>query len=127
MPAKCFWDDDEKTLYCVHMDDKWTWDDFLKAIKESYAMLGELDYQVDFLMGFLSRLPSGGAIIPLTYAGENQPPNIRHTVILNQSGRATTMFISSLVGAVDAVHDWDGPKFVESMEEAREYLQSLRE
>ena len=127
MPAKTFWDDEEKTIYCVHMEDEWNWDDFIEAVKKSYEMLGQVEYKVDFVMGFLSPLPAGGAIIPLTYAGENQPPNIRHTVMLNQTGRATTMFMTSLIGAVDAVHEWEGPKFVESMQEARDYLHSLRD
>jgi hypothetical protein len=127
MPVQCFWDDDAKTIYCVHMHDTWTWDEFTNAVKESYAMLGKLDYRVDFVMGFLSSLPEdGSAMMPLTYAGENQPPNIRHTVMLNATGRATTMFMQSIIGAVDAVNEWVGPKFVESMEECRQYLQELR-
>ena len=126
MPANCFWDDEAKTIYCVHMSDKWNWDEFMSAIKESYDSLGKLDSRVDFVMGFFSPLPEGSALAPLTYAGE-QPPNIRHTVFVNATGKATTLFISSLIEAVDNMNEWQGPKFVSSMVEAREYLQSLRE
>lgn len=127
MPAKTFWDDEDKTIYCVHMEGQWVWDDFTKAVKEAYVMLAQLDYKVDFVMGFLSPLPEGSALMPLTQAGDNQPANVRHTVMLNQTGRATTMFITSIISAVDEVHEWVGPKFVESMPEARQYLYNLRQ
>ena len=125
MTAKCFWDDEAKTIYCVHMSDTWVWDDFTNAITETYEFLGKLDYRMDFVMGFFSPLPEGSALAPLTYAGE-QPPNIRHTVFVNATGKATTLFIASLIEAVDNVNEWQGPKFVSSMAEARQYLLSLR-
>jgi hypothetical protein len=121
MPANCFWDDEAKTLYCVHMTDEWVWDDFTNAITETYAYLGKLDFRMDFVMGFFSPLPQGSALAPLTYAGE-QPPTIRHTVFVNATGKATTLFISSLIQAVDDINEWQGPKFVDSMEQARDYL-----
>ena len=53
MPANCFWDDEAKTLYCVHMTDEWEWDDFTNAITETYAYLGKLDSRMDFVMSMI--------------------------------------------------------------------------
>jgi len=126
MATNCVWDDEARTLYRVEMLDEWTWDDFTAVIKEAYEMLGKLTQKVDFIMAFYSPLPEGSALQPLAYAGV-QPPNIRHTVMLNQTGLGTTLFMSSLIEAVDRVHEWHGPKFVSTLEEARSYLKSLEE
>ena len=126
MGVKSLWDDEERTLYRVEVHDEWTWDDFDRAIRAAYDMLEALKRDVDFLIGFYTSLPPGSALPHLTAAGV-QPENIRHTVILNATGLGTTLFISSLVEAVDNVREWQGPKFVSSLEEAREYLKSLKD
>ena len=127
MSAEIVWDNDEKTLCSVEMRDTWAWQDFTDKIKEAYDTIAEFDYDVNFIFGFYSSLPKDErALKPLTYAG-HQPPNIRHTVIVNQSGFASKLFMQSMVTTVAKVNEWNGPKFLDTMEEARVYLQRLKE
>lgn len=127
MSAEIVWDNEEKTLCSVEMRGEWVWKNFTDKIKESYTMIAEFDHDVNFIFGFYSKLPIGEkALQPLTYAG-HQPSNIRHTVIVNQSGLASKLFMQSMVSTVARVNEWNGPKFLDTMEEARAYLQRLKE
>lgn len=127
MSAEMLWDDEAKTLCCVEMRDTWQWQDFSDKIKEVYEMIAQLDHEVNVVFGFYSKLPEGERALPhLTRAG-HQPSNIRHTVIVNQSGLASKLFMQSLISTVDKVNEWNGPKFLDTMEDARAYLQRLKE
>lgn len=108
------------------MHDTWTWREFRAVTKEAYAVLGALNSDVDLIQGFYSEFPEGSAVMHFLYAGE-QPTNVRHTVILNATGMSNQLFIESIVQTVDRLRGWDGPKFVTTLDEARTYLQSLRE
>jgi hypothetical protein len=126
MPVEGIWDDETKTLFRIEMRDRWEWGEFDKVVKTGYDAIKGMKHNVNVIMAFYSDLPSGNAIPHLTYAGI-QPTNVRHTVMINQSGLATDLFIQSLINAVDKVHEWEGPKFVYSLEEARTYLKGLEE
>lgn len=127
MPAEIVWDNEEKTLCCVEMRGEWKWQDFTDKITEAYELIARFDYKVNFVFGFYSKMPEGEKALPhLTFAG-HQPPNIRHTVIVNQSGLASKLFMQSIISSVDKVNEWNGPKFLDTMEEARAYLKRLKE
>jgi len=127
MSAEIVWDNEAKTLCCVEMRGEWKWQDFSDKIKEAYALIATFDYKVNFIFGFYSNLPEGEKALPhLTFAGQ-QPANIRHTVIVNQSGLASKLFMQSIISSVDKANEWNGPKFLDTMEEARAYLKRLKE
>ena len=126
MSAEIIWDDEEKTLCSVEMRGDWKWQDFSDKIKEAYEDIATLNHDVNFIFGFYSKMPEGEMALPhLTFAG-HQPPNIRHTMIVNQSGLASKLFMQSLISSVDKVNEWNGPKFLDTMEEARAYLERLK-
>ena len=125
MPYQCHWDEEVSDLYHIAMTDKWTWQEFREAIKTSYQMLGALDRNVDIIQAFYSDLPIGSAIMHFTYAGE-QPSNIRHTVLLNATSMTNNLFVEFIVDTVDRMKHWQGPKFVQTVEEARTYIKGLR-
>jgi hypothetical protein len=127
MSAEIVWDDEAKTLCTVEMRDEWKWQDFSDKIKEAYNKIATYGHDVNFVFGFYSKMPEGEKALPhLTLAG-HQPKNIRHTVIVNQSGLASKLFMESLVSSVAKVNEWNGPKFLDTMEEARAYFERLKE
>lgn len=114
------WDEKDDNLYLVKCDMGWTWLQFVTASDDAYAMLGKLDHDVNFAMWFKS-LPPGEAQKHMSHAGGTQPPNIRHTVIINNS----TRFLDILVKNADRQQGWVGPKIVTTIEDARAYLSTL--
>lgn len=112
------WDNAEKTVWRVETNPGWTWTQFTQAIDEAYAVIGQLDYRVDFVMYFKASLPPGDAIGHLTHAGGTQPTNIYRTVMVNNS----TRFLDIIVKNADRKEGWEGPDFFTTMEEAREFL-----
>lgn len=114
------WDNDERTIYTVICRTGWTWEQFKQAIDKSYEIIGKLDYKVDFVMAFLSMLPTGDVAGYLTHAGGTQPSNIYRTVIVNNS----TRFLDIIVKNADRKEGWVGPTIVLTLDEARKFLSS---
>ncbi|MEQ8677002.1 MAG: hypothetical protein RLP44_14905 [Aggregatilineales bacterium] len=117
MAVTAGWDDIVDYIYIVRCEDTWTWAEFDAAIRTSFAELAESDKTIDFMMCFNDNLPKGNAIYHLTVAGK-QPPNFRHTVMVNQSGR----FLEIVVKSADKARGWEGPTFVKTIEDGRDYL-----
>lgn len=126
MPYRTMWDEEVEKLYRIEFYDNWTWEEYKEGYTTTYEMLGKLDYKLDLVQGLLSDLPAGSAILNITVAGQ-QPPNIRHTVLLNQTGKTHQQFVEYIVGAVKRMKGWTGPKFVDTLGEARAYIRELRE
>lgn len=114
------WDEQNDNLYIVKSTIGWSWREFVEAVDEAYALLGQLDHDVNFAMWFQS-LPPGDVSRPMTHAGGTQPANIRHTVIISEVSR----FLELVVRKEDRKQGWVGPKIVQSIEEARDYLSTL--
>ncbi|MEL6148057.1 MAG: hypothetical protein AAFV33_07870 [Chloroflexota bacterium] len=119
MPFVSEWDNEAQTVYRIEFTDKWDWDTFTSEVLAVYRMIGERDHNVDIIVGFMSPLPKGDALHNLTYAGSKQPPNLKRTVFINQAGALLT----AIVHTIATSRGYDGPKFVESVEEARYYLE----
>ena len=126
MPYQTYWDEQLTDLYHIVLTENWTWVEFREVVKISYEMLGKLERDIDLVIAFQSDLPIGSAIMHFTYAGE-QPKNIRHTVLLNSTKLTTKEFVETVIGAVDRMKGWQGPKFVVTLGEARAYIRELRD
>ncbi|MGB7340934.1 MAG: hypothetical protein WBC91_18700 [Phototrophicaceae bacterium] len=120
------WDNEEHTCYRIEFYEGWSWEDFGTIHKEKYAMLGKLEQHIDLIVLFLGRVPRGSSMGHLS-AGGDQPPNIRHTVMVNATDLTTKIFVKSMIGSIVQLHNWVGPHFVDSLEEARLYLAQLEQ
>jgi hypothetical protein len=118
MPITQEWDNPEKTVYRVHVNQPWTWEDFDAAIDTSNrAMAAQAPAKVDLILCINSPLPPGNAMPHMRHAGGNQPPNTYRTVIVNES-----MLLERIVQTVDKAKRWDGPAIVKTLAEARDLL-----
>ncbi len=117
MPVTAGWDEEVKSIYIVQCVAPWEWVEFANVIRESFEKLGKLDTPVDLMMAFDDNLPKGNAMQYLSIAGQ-QPPNFRHTVMVNRSGR----FLEMIVKTADKARGWEGPAFVKTIDDGREYL-----
>jgi hypothetical protein len=119
MPITHYWDDLEKSLYLVKAEGSdWSWVELIDIIREIYRTLAEADHKLNLGLWFADKLPEGNILAQMRVIGGSQPPTIRHTVFINQSGKLLEMLITSF----DRANNWEGPGFVDSLEEAREYL-----
>lgn len=116
------WNDDTHTCYRVEMGLGWTWAQFKDAFDQAHAVIAEQEHDVNIIMWFKATIPPGKAAESLTYAGGTQPPNLRHTVIINES---STRLLDILVKNEDRKQGWHGPKIVQSLDDALAYLQTL--
>lgn len=123
--TRAMWDNQAKTCYRIEFLTGWKWKDFEEIHKEVYAMLGQLDHDVDLIVVFQGRVPRGGAALRALGVGGDQPTNVRHTVMVNSTSLATKMFMQSLVDIIDSLQDWEGPKFVDTLAAARAYLTNM--
>jgi hypothetical protein len=113
------WDNPEKTIYRIDINDVWTWNDFNAAIDESNrVMAAQAPNKVDLIMCVNTPLPSGNAISHLRRSGGSQPANTHRTVIVNETG----LLFEMLIRSVDKVKGWQGPAMVKTMAEARTLL-----
>jgi hypothetical protein len=112
------WDNEEKTVYLVEMaGSDWTWPQFSEKIQEAYKILEEDGRRVHVIMWFKTIPTSGDAISNLRMGGI-QPKNVRHTVMINNTGRFFEMITQNVVRS----RGWVGPKIVSTLEDARAYL-----
>lgn len=117
-----YWDNEEENRYCVEMGSGWTWQEFRDEFDKAHAAIKDKDHPVNMIMWFKSSIPPGkDAVSSLEHAGGTQPPNIRHTVIVN----ASTRFLDILVKNSDRKQGWVGPKIVQTVNDARTYLDEL--
>lgn len=122
MPITHDWDNEAHSAYCMVLSGKdWTWPDMSKTIREIYRSLGEVEHQVNMMIWFQDSLPSGNVLAHMRVVGSTQPPNVRHTVFINNSGP----FLETLITSFTRANNWPGPGFVASLEEARDYLAAL--
>lgn len=115
------WDNEEKTCFRMELGSGWSWEQYIEAVDEAHAIIAEQDHDVNLIMWFQSRLPPGNAMDALKHSGGTQPPNLRHTVMVNES----TRFLDILITNTDRKHGWAGPKIVTTVEDARDYLSTL--
>jgi hypothetical protein len=115
------WDNDEQTCYRFELGFGWTWTQFVEEIDKAHMMIAEKEHDVNLIMWFTAKIPPGNPAEPFQHAGGTQPPNLRHTVMVNES----TRFLDILIRNTDKKHGWVGPKIVRTLEEARAYLQTL--
>jgi len=118
MPIINQWDNTEKTVYLFIMYDEWDWSDYQANMRDGYEAIKTVSHKVDIIYAYVSGLPSGDAIHYLTLASEAQPANCYRSVIVNPKGEILQM----MIGAVDNMRNWEGPKFVNTVDEARQYL-----
>lgn len=118
MPVINKWDNEEKTIYLFIMRGDWEWSDYQDAMREGYEAIKTVSHKVDIIYAYISKLPTGDAIHYLTLASEAQPPNCYRSVMVNPRGEILQM----VIGAVDNMRNWEGPKFVDRIEDARQHL-----
>jgi hypothetical protein len=87
-------------------------------IRGIYRKLAEVGHEVNIALWFTGKLPEGNILAQMRVVGGSQPPNLRHTVFINNSGQ----FLEMLITSFDKANHWEGPGFVDSLEEARVYL-----
>lgn len=116
------WDNEEETCLLMELGSGWSWKEFVVAVDKAHAMVAEKGYNVNFIMLWKSSLPPGPDAMPsLKHSGGTQPPNLRHTVMVNKS----THFLDIVIKNTDRKNGWEGPKIVRTVEDAREYLATL--
>ena len=115
------WDNEEKSTFRMELGSGWTWEYYIEAIDEAHATIAAEDHDVNLIMWFQTRLPPGNAMEALKHSGGTQPPNLRHTVMVNTS----TRFLDILITNTDRKNKWVGPKIVTTLEDARNYLKTL--
>jgi hypothetical protein len=119
MPITQGWDNPEKTIYRIDINDQWTWTDFDAAIDESNRMMAaQAPAKVDLIMCVNTSVPPGNAIAHLRRSGGTQPPNTHRTVIVNEAG----LLFELLIRSVDKTKRWEGPAMVKTVAEARTLL-----
>ncbi len=116
------WDDENHTCLRMELGMGWSWGEFIEAIDEAHAMVATKDHDVNLIMLWKASLPPGREAMPaLQHAGGTQPPNLRHTVMVNKS----TRFLDILIKNTDRREGWVGPKIVQNIDDARKYLGTL--
>ena len=115
------WDNPEKTCFRMELGSGWTWQEYIAYIDDAHATIATQDNNVNLIMWFQASIPPGNAMEALKHSGGTQPPNLRHTVMVNSS----TRFLDILIKNTDRKNGWTGPKIVQTLEEARTYLDTL--
>ncbi len=120
MPISTQWDDAAQTIYRVNLDAlDWTWAEFTEVIRNSYDLIQSTERTVHLILWFKgSRLPTGNVLAHMRVAGSTQPKNLRHTVLINESGS----FLERIIETVDRTRGWEGPAILDSLAAARDYL-----
>ncbi len=119
MPISHEWDDEAHTAYRIELaGSDWVWQELSDAVREIYRNLGTVEHRVNLIMWFKDALPPGNVLAHMRVIGVAQPPNIRHTVFINNSGQ----FLETLITSFDRANKWTGPRFVQTLAEARTYL-----
>ena len=116
------WDNDDKTCFRIEVHAGWTWDDFKDIHTDSYALLAAENRPIDLMVVYLAQIPTSNGSFSAFSVGGKQPKNIRHTVFVNSTDLGTAMFVQSIIDSVIQINRWTGPKFVDSIEQARDYL-----
>ncbi|MGB1286953.1 MAG: hypothetical protein ACPG7F_10500 [Aggregatilineales bacterium] len=115
-------DKNDADLYIIEFHKGWTWNDWYPAFADIYKMIAQVDHRVDLVIAFYSLLPAGNAIPHLKYAGEKQPPNTRHTIMVNRAGAILPLMVQNIVG----VMDWEGPTWADDIDHAQRILAQKR-
>jgi hypothetical protein len=50
MPARVYWDNEEKSIIVREMSGDWTWEEYFVAIKQVREFLDEVDHHVDIIV-----------------------------------------------------------------------------
>jgi hypothetical protein len=80
MPITQGWDNPEKTIYRIDINEQWTWDDFDRAIDEGNRMMAtQAPTKVDLILCINTLLPPGNAI---THLRQQEAPNHRIPIAL---------------------------------------------
>lgn len=124
--TQALWDNEEKTCYRIEFLEGWSWQDFSTVHTIAYGMLGKIERDIDLIVVFSGRVPQTSLIGHLSVGGD-QPTNMRYTVFVNSTDFTTMLFIKSINATVDELQEWVGPHFVDTLEEARDYLAGLEE
>ena len=118
MPVINKWENDEQTIYSFIMRGEWDWPEYQQTLARGYNEIATIEHNVDVIYAYVSALPPGDAVQYMMLASEGQPANAYRSVIVNPGRDILRM----IVGAIDDMRDWDGPQFVDSLDEARTYL-----
>lgn len=124
MPEKFVyrWDDETETCFVMELNSGWTWKEYITAIDEVHALIATKEHDVNLIMDWKASLPPGKDAMPaFKHSGGTQPPNLRHTVMVNKS----TRFLDILIANTDRQNGWEGPKIVQNVNDARKYLATL--
>jgi hypothetical protein len=97
------WDNPEKTIYRVNLDNRWTWKEFSVGTTLAYQVISSahprLGAQVDLIICVNSRLPFGDPQVYLRRALDIRPLNLHRMLIVNDSGLFLELMIHNLVKA----------------------------
>jgi hypothetical protein len=115
------WDNTEQTCYRMEFGFGWTWTQFIEAIDKVHVIVAEKEYDVNLIMWFKASLPPGNATESFKHAGGTQPPNLRHTVFVNES----TRFLDILINNTDRREGWVGSKIVRNLDDAHAHFHRL--
>jgi|GEM_PF-5991961 len=118
MPVVHKWDNEEQTIYTFIMRGSWEWSDYQEALRAGYEQIKSVPHEVDVIYAHISALPEGDAVQYLMLASETQPENCNRSVMVD-AGRD---ILEMIVSAIDGMREWEGPKFVDTIDEAREHL-----
>lgn len=112
------WDNAEKTVCHLELSERWTWEEWTKGYKETYAMLGQVPHRVTLICSIQGNIPTGNAIPHIKFVATNQPPNLQYTIIVNQVGA----FFQELLNALHHQMGWNGLDLVTTYDEAYQLI-----
>ncbi|MEO8609040.1 MAG: hypothetical protein ABI690_14215 [Chloroflexota bacterium] len=122
MPVTNIWDNDEKTIICMEVSGRWTWDEMYQASEMGYTMLESVNHMVYPIIDFSSSLgmPNNAITHARNMMGK-QHPRTGMTVFVG----ANTLFVSlwrifiRLYALLSREQDFT---FAKSLDEAREMI-----
>jgi hypothetical protein len=99
MPVTVDWDNPEKTIIYARYE-RWSWDDFYKALDECNRLSQAVDYQVDIICDLVDNVvPKGGTIshAAATLKQDNERVGLIVLVTPNRFIQALTQMSSRVV------------------------------
>ena len=119
MPVTVTWDNPEKTIIYARYE-RWSWDDFYKALDECTQLSGTVDHQVYIICDLVDNLvPKGGTITHTAAAmrQDNDKVNLILLVTPNRFIQALTQMSQRIVPGFQKKY-----RMVPTLEAAREMI-----
>jgi hypothetical protein len=122
MAYRIRWDNDEKTVILQEYLENATKDDLYLMAKESAKMLATVEHRVHLIIDERNiHLTLNNA--DMRYLEKNVPPNQGYVIVIPPKGALMVKKVTKNIGDKLAPKSFNETIFLESMEEAREFLQ----